>query len=491
MKIPAAKAAVGKECEKLERIQAWDKTSQKQIWSDWWSKKKVEKYTSPHWWTSVIWRMPNWRQSTRNTKVELCSEVILWKTIRCLMQYSLNKGHQHHKWQRQKSWISFPEGQVVQDKQLMQHPLVFRSKWKLHQRYSKILKSECPDVWIRLPRHKWPKSWSGMEDPVVPLERNLYGHPLAGHLLERQFEKILLKHGWVKVSKLSWKRVFLSVYVDDIKLAGKKTKYWSDAESTKQRSWLGRTNIFTWSCISDVHSKTMWKNKDIVDNYRTKFESRISAGGTEKLPFSENLHGLTLWKVMPRNVWNDTVSWQIRRLNNSTKYLLHALMTITSKKKKWNLLEICHKYALNFFWYAYAWHVLDDLIFYGQWTNLHDRSQNGPKHVTNDYLVWSLTFIIRVNTYSIAMWETLPDNADWNCFKTPTLQEILRTRNLLKVEHCVFSEGHTFVPISWMCKKQTLVSHSSTESEIISLDAGLRMGWHTRAWLMGSDCYCS
>ena len=26
--------------------------------------KKVEKYTSHHWWTSVIWRMPNWRQST-------------------------------------------------------------------------------------------------------------------------------------------------------------------------------------------------------------------------------------------------------------------------------------------------------------------------------------------------------------------------------------------------------------------------------------------
>ena len=35
--------------------------------------------------------------------------------------------------------------------------------------------------------------------------------------------------------------------------------------------------------------------------------------------------------------------------------------------------------------------------------------------------------------------------------------------------------SHTFVPINWMCKKQTLVSYSSTESEIISLDAGLRM----------------
>ena len=46
----------------------------------------------------------------------------------------------------------------------------------------KIPKSECPDVWIRLPRHKWPKSWSSMEDQVIHLERNLYGHPLAGLL---------------------------------------------------------------------------------------------------------------------------------------------------------------------------------------------------------------------------------------------------------------------------------------------------------------------
>ena len=40
---------------------------------------------------------------------------------------------------------------------------------------------------------KWPKSWFSMEDPVVLLERNLYGHLLARLLWERQFEKILLK----------------------------------------------------------------------------------------------------------------------------------------------------------------------------------------------------------------------------------------------------------------------------------------------------------
>ena len=40
---------------------------------------------------------------------------------------------------------------------------------------------------------------------------------------------------------------------------------------------------------------------------------------------------------------------------------------------------------------------------------------------------------------------------------------------------CVFG-SHTFVPMSWMCNKQTAVSHSSTEAEIIPLDTGLRLG---------------
>ena len=35
---------------------------------------------------------------------------------------------------------------------------------------------------------------------------------------------------------------------------------------------------------------------------------------------------------------------------------------------------------------------------------------------------------------------------------------------------CIFGSS-TFVPISWMCKKQTPVTHSSTEGEIISLEA--------------------
>ena len=128
--------------------------------------------------------------------------------------------------------------------------------------YLKSPKSECPDICIRLPRHKWPKSWSSMEDPVVLLERNLYGHPLAGLSWERQFEKIPLKHSWEKIP--NWeclfvhreKRLFLSVYVDDIKLAGKKQNLDPMWETTQQKksiwenqhlSWI----MYTWDALND------------------------------------------------------------------------------------------------------------------------------------------------------------------------------------------------------------------------------------------------
>ena len=71
----------------------------------------------------------------------------------------------------------------------------------------KIPNSECPDIWIRSPRHEWPKSWSRMDDPVVLLERNLFGHPSAGLLWERQFEKILFKYSCEKVS--NWASLFV------------------------------------------------------------------------------------------------------------------------------------------------------------------------------------------------------------------------------------------------------------------------------------------
>ena len=152
----------------------------------------------------------------------------------------------------------------------------------------KIPKSECPDIWIRLPKHKWPKSWSSMEGPVVHFERNLYGDPLAGLSRERQFEKVLLEHGWEKVP--NWKCLFvdrekgllLSVHVDDIKLAGKKQNIDPMWKVLNKEVDLGEPTSFLDHLYLGCTQRQCEINKDIVDNYRNMFESRVSARVTEK-----------------------------------------------------------------------------------------------------------------------------------------------------------------------------------------------------------------
>ena len=55
-------------------------------------------------------------------------------------------------------------------------------------------------VWIRPPRSRW-QNFNGtkIQDPVVPLGRNVYGHQLAGLLWERRFEKSSETMEWEKV----------------------------------------------------------------------------------------------------------------------------------------------------------------------------------------------------------------------------------------------------------------------------------------------------
>ena len=78
MKIPAAKAAVDKEWEKLENISAWNLTkvrSKKEVIDE--ARTKGIKVHFALLMDICHLKMPNWRQSTKNTKVELYSEVTL------------------------------------------------------------------------------------------------------------------------------------------------------------------------------------------------------------------------------------------------------------------------------------------------------------------------------------------------------------------------------------------------------------------------------
>ena len=181
--------------------------------------------------------------------------------------------------------------------------------------------SECPDVWIRLPLHKWPKWWSDIEDPVVLLERNLCGHPFAGLLWVRQFEEVLLWLGWAKVP--NWEclyvhrkqGLFLSVYVVAIKMAGRPQNtapMWK--KCLKNVELEEPTSFLDHVCLGFTQRECR-PNEDIVNQCREMFESRmfesrmfesrmfesrISATATEKYQSERNLtqklsRGFTAW----------------------------------------------------------------------------------------------------------------------------------------------------------------------------------------------------
>ena len=104
-----------------------------------------------------------------------------------------------------------------------------------------------------------------------------------------------MKYGWEKVS--NWeclfvhreKGLFVSVYVDDIKLAGEEHNIdpmWKvlnkEVDLGEPTSFLDHENLGCTQRQCEIST-------DFVDNYRTMCESRSSAGATEKLPCSENL----------------------------------------------------------------------------------------------------------------------------------------------------------------------------------------------------------
>ena len=87
-------------------------------------------------------------------------------------------------------------------------------------------KEEYIETWISLPKERQPAGWSSIDRPVCILRLNLYGHPLAGLIWERHCQKAIFGEGFVKVP--GWEclyenkkeQLYLSVYVDDFKMAG-------------------------------------------------------------------------------------------------------------------------------------------------------------------------------------------------------------------------------------------------------------------------------
>ena len=276
----------------------------------------------------------------------------------------------------------------------------------------KIPKGECPDIWIRLPENKWPKSWSSMEDPVVPLERNLYGHPLGGLLWERHFEKVLLEHGWEKVP--NWKCIFgnhekglfLSVYVDDIQLAEKKQNIDPMWKILMKDVDLGDPTSFLDHVYLGCTQRECPTSKDIVDNYRNMFESKISAGSEEKLPYSEKLGAnISGWCYDMEGHAKKCVE-RYCELTNRTTQQLYNIATPCLDDHQFKEEELGSFGELS---KVCSQTVKTSLIFGTHWLTRH--LVVSKQTCTSD-------------SNNIVMWEVLHNSADWDSFRTLTLPEI-------------------------------------------------------------------
>ena len=142
---------------------------------------------------------------------------------------------------------------------------------------------------------------------------------------------------------------FLSVYVDDIKLAGKKHNIDPMWKVLNKEVDLGEPTSFLddvfLGCIQRQceKAKILLTNKEPCLNHEPPREEQKNYLNRKIFIF---LRGLMTWKVMRRNVWSDIVSWQTGRLNNSTKYYSLHHFEEEEMKSVGELSKVCSQIVL-------------------------------------------------------------------------------------------------------------------------------------------------
>ena len=183
-------------------------------------------------------------------------------------------------------------------------------------------------------------------------------------------------------------------------------------------------------------------SKDIVDNYRTMFESRISAGRTEKLPYSENLP-ISSWYYDMEGHAKKCVERYCELANKTTQQLYKVSTPYIDdhhfkeeEEEMKSVGELCSQIVLKCLYLArigrldILWSVNKLARSITKWTKACDKRLNRLIcyiHHTCEYK--QLPCGKQCQTMQIG-----------TVSKTLILREILRIQNLLRVEHCAFLE---------------------------------------------------
>ena len=145
--------------------------------------------------------------------------------------------------------------------------------------------------------------------------------------------------------------------MDDIKLAGKRQNLDPMWKVLNNEVDLGEPTSFLDHVYLDCTQRQCEISKDIVDNYRTMFESRISAGATEKSPCSEPMN-ISSWSYDMEGHAKKCVE-RYCELANRTTQQLSKVSTPCIDDHHFKEEELKSVGELS---NAYNWHVLEDLI---------------------------------------------------------------------------------------------------------------------------------
>ena len=185
--------------------------------------------------------------------------------------------------------------------------------------------------------------------------------------------KTLLKHGWAKVSNSEClfvhrdKGLFRSLCVDDIKLAGKKQNIDPNWKySIKKLIW---ENQHLWKRVPGIYSKTMWNKQRHrwqlqshvwIQNFR-RSNSKITMLGKSEYLFVAVWHGRSCQEMC------GTILWVGRQDDSTTLQSIYFMPWRPSFQRKIEIRGRLVTSMLKLFKNAHTWHVLEDLIFHGQW----------------------------------------------------------------------------------------------------------------------------
>ena len=165
-------------------------------------------------------------------------------------------------------------------------------------------------------------------------------------------------------------------------------------------------------------------SKDIVDNYRAMFESRISAGGSENLPYSENFC-ISSWSYDMEGHAKKCVE-RYCELSNKTTQQLYIVSTPciddhhfkeAEMKSVGDMSQMCSQIVLKCLYLARIGRP--DIL----WSvNKLARSITKMTKACNKRLNRLISYIHHTCEYGqYCHVGNTGRNADWDCFKTPIL----------------------------------------------------------------------